>query len=464
MSSYHVLGVTTIWCFSVCMLSLHGVASPTETCVCLKNETSGLYNPIHIEFRGDRYYIAEQRGIVRYFETRDKQAHVLLNISDKVVLTASPADQRGLLGFTLHPRYNTNGRLYVYYIGNSSGLQFSYVSEFTVVDDVALPATERILLRIEQITNAGNAGQLLFGHDGYLYISVGDGVGDDGIPRDHAQDPTSLLGKILRVDVDGQSFMGGAALRYGIPANNPFVDKSPWRPEVFAYGCRNMWRCSQDRVADKDGERRIFCGDPGARTSEEIDVILSGRNYGWNIKEGNDCFDSSKCGNVTIENEALPIYVYRHTNLFHAVVGGYVYRGKTLPDLYGRYLYGDAMTGNISALSEGHGGWTSSPLPVCDQQQCPCDAREQPRDFLLTFGQDEQGEVYILTTSSITAFKDDGVALKIVPSLGEKSVTCGCNRRGESLGVVVLVTLMMSILTGYASLRVEDVDTEDLVY
>ncbi|XP_046559860.1 HHIP-like protein 1 [Haliotis rubra] len=454
MSSRHVLGSATIWCLSVSLLSLPGVVSPSETCVCLRNETSGLYNPIHIEFRGERYYIAEQRGIVRYFETRDKEARVLLNISDKIVLTASPADQRGLLGFTLHPRYNANGKLYVYYIGNSSGVQFSYVSEFTVVDDVALPTTERILLRIEQITNAGNAGQLLFGHDGYLYISVGDGVGDDGIPRDHAQDPSSLLGKILRVDVDGQTFMGGAALRYGIPDNNPFVDKSPWRPEVFAYGCRNMWRCSQDRVADKHGERRIFCGDPGARTYEEIDVILSGRNYGWNIKEGTS---ASTAQSVAMgQNEALPIYVYSHTNLFHAVVGGHVYRGKALPDLYGLYLYGDAMTGNISALLEGSDGWTSSPLPVCDRHHCPCDAREQPRDFLLTFGQDEQGEVYILSTSSITAFKDDGVALKIVPSLGEKPVTCGCGRRGESAGVVVVVTLMMTVLTWFASWRVED--------
>ncbi|XP_048244427.1 HHIP-like protein 1 isoform X2 [Haliotis rufescens] len=456
MSSRHVLEFTTIWCLSLHLISLPGFVAPSQTCVCLKNETSGLYNPIHIQFRDKRYYIAEQRGIVRYFETRDKKSGVLLDLSDRVVLTDTPADQRGLLGFTLHPRYNENGKLYVYYIGNSSGVQFSYISEFTVVDDVALPTTERLLLRIEQITDAGNAGQLLFGHDGYLYISVGDGIGDDGVPRDHAQDPTSLLGKILRLDVDGQSFMGGSALRYGIPASNPFVDKSPWRREVFAYGCRNMWRCSQDTVADKNGERRIFCGDPGARAYEEIDVIRSGRNYGWNIREGNECFDSSRCSNGTIENEALPIYVYNHTNLFHAIVGGYVYRGKKLPDLYGRYLYGDAMTGVMSALTEGSDGWTSSPLPVCDRKNCPCGARERPRNFILTFGQDEQGEMYLLTTSSVTAFKDDGVALKIVSSLGEKTVTCGCGGRGDS--TVVVVMLMMSVLTWFGSWSVEDVD------
>ncbi|XP_048253160.1 HHIP-like protein 2 [Haliotis rufescens] len=191
------------------------------------------------------------------------------------------------------------------------------------------------------------------------------------------------------------------------------------------------------------GERRIFCGDPGARAYEEIDVIRSGRNYGWNIKEGNECFDSSKCSNGTIENEALPIYVYNHTNLFHAVVGGYVYRGKKLPDLYGRYLYGDAMTGVMSALTEG-------------SDDCPCGARARPRNFILTFGQDEQGEMYLLTTSSITAFKDDGVALKIVSSLGEKAVTCGCGGRGES--TVVVVMLVMSVLTWFGSWIVEDVD------
>ncbi|XP_048253163.1 HHIP-like protein 1 [Haliotis rufescens] len=154
-----------------------------------------------------------------------------------------------------------------------------------------------------------------------------------------------LLGKILRVDVVEPGFVGVSVLRYGIPASNPFLDKTPCRQEVFAYGCRIMWRCSQDTVANRNDERRIFCGDPGARAYEEIDVTRSGRNYGWNIKEGNECFDSSRCSNGTIENEALPIYVFNHTSLHHAVVGGYVYRGKTLPDLYGRYLYGDAMTG-----------------------------------------------------------------------------------------------------------------------
>ncbi|XP_071078598.1 HHIP-like protein 1 [Haliotis cracherodii] len=263
-------------------------------------------------------------------------------------------------------------------------------------------------------------------------------------------DRTSLLGKILRVDVDEPGFVGGSALRYGIPASNPFLDKKPWRQEVFAYGCRNMWRCSQDTVANRNGERRIFCGDPGERAYEEINLIRSGRNYGWNIKEGNECLDSSKCSNGTVENEALPIYMYMHTNLFHAVVGGYVYRGRNLLDLYGRYLYGDAMTGQMSVLTEDSYGWTSSPLPVCDGNQCPCDARERPRDFLLTFGQNEQGEVYLLTTSSITASKDDGVALKIVSSLGEKAVTCGCGDRGESTGVVV-VSLMMSVLKWFRS-------------
>ncbi|XP_071078552.1 HHIP-like protein 2 [Haliotis cracherodii] len=287
---------------------------------------------------------------------------------------------------------------------------------------------------------------------------------------DHAQDPTSPLGKILRVDVDEPGFVGGSALRYGIPASNPFLDKTPWRQEVFAYECRNMWRCSQDTVAYRNGERRIFCGDPGARAYEEIDVIRSGRNYGWNIKEGNECFDSSKCSKGTIENEVLLIYVYNHTNLFNAVVGGYVYRGKKLPDLYGRYLYGDAMTGVMSALTEDSDGWTSSPLPVCDRKNYPCGARARPRNFILTFGQDEQGEIprvkltfcvssgemYLLTTSSITAFKDDGVALKIVSSLGEKAVTCGCGGRGES--TVMVVMLMMSVLTWFGSWSVEDVD------
>ncbi|XP_071078553.1 HHIP-like protein 1 [Haliotis cracherodii] len=159
---------------------------------------------------------------------------------------------------------------------------------------------------------------------------------------------------------------------------------------------------------------------------------------------------------VVTENEVLPIYVYNHTSLHHAVVGGYVYRGKELPDLYGRYLYGDAMTGVMSALTEGSDGWTSSPLPVCDRQNCPCGARARPRNFILTFGQDEQGEMYLLTTSSITAFKDDGVALKIVSSRGEETVTCGCGGRGES--TVVVFMLMMSVLTWFGSWSVEDVD------
>jgi glucose/arabinose dehydrogenase len=250
----------------------------------------------------DRRFIVEQKGTIRILDANGSlRGEPFLNIRHKLIDLKHDFDERGLLSVAFHPEFAENGRFYVYYSGHipdDAGLDrylwyshTNYVAEYTVSSEdpnIADRNSERILLHVDWPQFNHNGGWLDFGPDGYLYVSLGDGgyADDYGIGHNkeigNGQDLTTLLGKIIRIDVDA----GEGDQYYGIPEDNPFVDDPEARPEIYAYGLRNPWRCSFDQ-----GDDRLFCADVGQNSFEEVNIIEAGGNYGWRVKEGTHCFD-----------------------------------------------------------------------------------------------------------------------------------------------------------------------------
>lgn len=287
----------------------------------------------------DRIFVVEQRGIVHVFPNNAtvSEASVFLDIDDEV---SNTADEIGLLGMAFHPDYATNGFFYLCYTPSSN---LSVVSRFQVSStdsNIADPLSETILLEIPQPFTNHNGGQLAFGQDGYLYIASGDG-GSGGDPQGNGQKRTNLLGAVLRIDVDGTE----NGFNYAIPADNPYADNTDFRGEIFAYGLRNPWRISFDTQTGM-----LWAGDVGQDKREEINIIENGKNYGWNILEGTDCFQGTGCDRT---NLTLPIFEYNHDQGDVSITGGYVYRGNSVPELQGHYIYADFESGRIWALSIG---------------------------------------------------------------------------------------------------------------
>jgi len=295
--------------------------------------------PVELTFADDgtdRLFVVEQAGIVRVFPNAAdaSEAKVFLDLRD-VVLRAG--NEEGLLGLAFHPDYAENGKFYVYY---STEPRSSVVAAFRVSPDDAdraLRESEERLLQIDQPFENHNGGSLKFGPDGYLYIGLGDGgLRDD--PHDNAQSLGSLLGKILRIDVDDRD----EGLAYSIPRDNPFVDRPDARGEIWAYGFRNIWRLGFDR---KSGD--LWAADVGQDRFEEVNRIERGGNYGWNIREGMHDFQPNTPAKPAELIEPLAEY-FRGEG--QSITGGFVYQGDRLPDLRGRYVYGDYLSGNVWAL------------------------------------------------------------------------------------------------------------------
>ncbi|MGB5819423.1 MAG: PQQ-dependent sugar dehydrogenase [Saonia sp.] len=285
----------------------------------------------------DRIFVVEQRGIVRVFPNVADVARstVFLDIDDAV---SNEADEQGLLGMAFHPDFATNGFFYVCY---NPSTNLSVVSRFQVSStdsNVADGTSELILLEIPQPFTNHNGGQLAFGPDGFLYIASGDG-GSGGDPQGNAQNRANLLGAVLRIDVDRTE----NGLNYAIPTDNPFVDDVNVRGEIFAYGLRNPWRMSFDIQTGL-----LWSGDVGQDRLEEINILESGNNYGWNILEGTECFESDNCDQTGL---TLPVFEYNQDQGDVSITGGYVYRGSLVPELQGRYIYGDFISGRIWALT-----------------------------------------------------------------------------------------------------------------
>ncbi|MEP2690542.1 PQQ-dependent sugar dehydrogenase [Maribacter dokdonensis] len=295
-------------------------------------------NPLDLQSPDDesnRIFVAEKDGIIKSFSSESEVGEVstFLDISDRIATES----ELGLLGFTFHPEFSTNGFLYVVYTPNE---ELAVISRFKVSEndlDIVDMSSETILLEIPQPDTNHNGGQLAFGPDGYLYIASGDG-GGSGDPNGNAQNLENLLGKILRIDVNTTD----AGLNYAIPADNPFVEVENARGEIYAYGLRNPWRFSFDVATNT-----IWAGDVGQGEKEEINLIEKGGNYGWNILEGTSCFLEDDCDSA---NTIAPIYEYGHEQNDRSVTGGYVYRGSSLPSLQGLYVYGDFVSGRIWAL------------------------------------------------------------------------------------------------------------------
>ncbi|XP_064599778.1 HHIP-like protein 2 [Liolophura sinensis] len=329
-------------------------------------------------------------------------------------------------------------------VSRTSGQLYGVVSQFQANTKYQSDRdSEKILLKIPFPTGQDIGGHLFFGYDGYLYISVGHGGPEQ---EEFAQNRLSLLGKILRIDVavasDGKN--------YSIPSDNPIVENGgQGRKEIYASGARSMWRCSLDSgdVSTGEGRGRIFCGDVGAETYEEVNIIQKGGNYGWNEREGYECRMRRACHDL--EMEVMPISVYEHTLVRAAVVGGYMYRGKGIPSVHGQYIFGDASSGEMFRLVEPkkrQSQWISYLLTVCDKSQCPCSAREEQPKHIVSFSTDRDEELYVLTTTSLMSEWATGAIYKLVAPIGNRNdkLTCAGNTTRWSV-LAVLVWLFASV-------------------
>ncbi|CAN9502597.1 unnamed protein product [Ophioblennius macclurei] len=407
--------------------NLGRVAQDPQGCLqlCLTEVANNLRNPVLMLHSADdthRLFVAEQLGFVWvYLHDGSRLERPFLDMSGEVLTTPWPGDERGFLGLAFHPHYRRNGRFFIYYsVQVDRQVEKVRISEMRVsVTDmnVADSHSERVVLEIEEPAANHNGGQLLFGLDGFLYVFTGDGgkAGDPFGKFGNAQNKSALLGKVLRLDVDGGNSDGGT--NYRIPPDNPFVGDPDARPEVYAYGVRNMWRCSVDRgdPLSRHGRGRIFCGDVGQNRYEEIDIIQRGGNYGWRAKEGFECYDMKLCHNATLD-DVPPIFAYSH-HVGKSVTGGFVYRGCESPNLNGLYIFGDFMSGRIMALEEDRptGIWRERSVCMGDTKTCSFPGLiNHHHKFIIAFAEDEAGEVYFLATSYPSNTSPSGTVFKFM--------------------------------------------------
>ena len=338
-------------------------------------------SPVDYTYANDgtnRVFVVEQAGRIRVFENDAKttSAGTYLDIRSKV----SSGGEMGLLGLAFHPDFKTNGFFYVNY--TKSNPRETVVSRFKASSATEVDAgSEVVLFTFEQPYANHNGGQVLFGPDGYLYVSTGDG-GSGGDPQNNAQDRTSWLGKILRVDVNSTG-----KGQYGIPNDNPFKgNTNSYREEIFAYGLRNPWRISFD------GKGQLWAGDVGQNKIEEVDVVTKGGNYGWRVKEATADFNAkdNKADGATL---IPPIWEYNHDKGDVSITGGYVYNGTATPALAGKYIYADFASGRVWAL-------TSNGTGAATNQEIISGAGS-----ISAFGQDQKKELYMLDYSSGTIKK-----------------------------------------------------------
>ncbi|MFQ5582909.1 MAG: PQQ-dependent sugar dehydrogenase [Calditrichia bacterium] len=330
--------------------------------------------PVDLQNSGDgsnRIYVVEQRGMIYVFanDSNVTQRKVFLDIRGRV---DDSGNEMGLLGLAFHPDYENNGYFYVdYTAGNPRRTVISRFSVSTANPDSADENSELILLTVNQPYSNHNGGQIAFGPDNMLYISLGDGgLFDD--PQNNGQNRATLLGSLLRIDVDTTS----GNLNYAIPPDNPFVgNPNGYREEIYAFGLRNPWRFSFDHVT-----AQLWAGDVGQDHWEEVDIIRSGGNYGWRKMEGFHCYIPPSC-DTSGQNIINPVWEYGH-NLGVSITGGYVYRGPGVPELTGKYIYSDYGSGRIWALE--YDGVNSTNSLLIDTNK-----------NISSFGVDENNELYI---------------------------------------------------------------------
>jgi glucose/arabinose dehydrogenase len=342
----------------------------------LEQVARGLQQPIYLTHDGTpRTFIVEQPGRVRLMEGGAIAREPYLDVVDRV----RSGGECGLLGLAFHPQFAANGRLFVNYTAGGRGRLKTVVSEFRADPRAATvdAATERVLLTFDQPYPNHNGGHVEFGPDGMLYIATGDG-GAANDPHDNGQRTDTLLGKILRIDVDQSS----GEQPYGTPKDNPFVGRPGHRPEIWCLGMRNPWRFTFDRQTGV-----CYTGDVGQNLYEEVDVLVSGGNYGWRQREGLHPFQGGRGSTAFID----PIAEYGRDK-GQSITGGVVYRGKQSPVLSGIYLYADYASGRFWGLRYEDGKVTGGPDELnVTRDGMPVFNRVQPAGF----GEDAAGEAYV---------------------------------------------------------------------
>jgi glucose/arabinose dehydrogenase len=412
--------------------------------VALKQIADGFTSPLNLVSLPDgsgRILIADQPGTIHILTKDGKLADELfLDLRDRMIKLNQGFDERRLLGLALHPDFKSNRKLYVYYsapLRSSAPTNLnhtSHISEFKAAPDLARvdPTSERVLLRIDEPQMNHNCGRMLFGPDGYLYIGTGDGGGANDneaghAPQGNGQDTSTLLGKILRIDVNKGN-------PYAIPSDNPFADGKQGRPEIFAYGLRNPWGLSFDR----GGQREFFAVDVGQNLYEELNIIVKGGNYGWRVREGFHGFDPKNANKVPDDVPAKdasgrpfidPVLEYGHPPKNKppsqtepqgiSVTGGYVYRGKALPPLQGKYVFADwsrnwALPDGVlfAATRNGTGKdakWTLEYLSSTPTGGAKLGA------YIVAMGEDADGELYLLTNGRNSLTGKTGKVFKLGP-------------------------------------------------
>ena len=356
----------------------------------LDNFASGFTHPLNIQNAGDdRLFVLEQEGIIKIVSTNDgvTNSEPFLDISD---LTVS-AGERGLLGLAFHPEYQTNGIFFIYYTDLAGDTTVAKYEVSTDNPDIADPDSATIILTVDQPFGNHNGGSIVFGPDNYLYIGLGDG-GSGGDPNINGQNKNSLLGTILRLDVDNGS-------PYSIPSDNPFADDASAKAEIWAYGLRNPWKFSFD---PETGD--LWIADVGQGNIEEIDKVAyteAGLNYGWRCYEGTATYNTTDCPEAS--TLTFPVTEYQHdiidtdTGIRRcSVTGGFVYRGSAYPDLVGKYVFADYCTNEIGTVTAD--GSDSYAIKF---------SKPYPGNAFSSFGVDNNGELYV-------AGYESGNILKVV--------------------------------------------------
>ena len=343
----------------------------------------------------NRLLVVEQGGIIKIIEKNTVLDIPFLDISDRTHQPVYPGDEMGMLGLAFDPNFETNKYFYVNYVDEDD---FTIISRFIVKNKLGNADSEEVLIKLKQPYMNHNGGFIEFGFDGYLYISVGDG-GSAGDPENRAQDLSNLFGTILRIDVNKDK-------GYHIPKDNPFINNNKIKKEIWHYGLRNVWRFSFDRATGD-----MYIGDVGQNNWEEINFQASdskgGLNFGWNILEGTHCYPDDNQGCLK-DNTVLPLFEYPNdANYFKtllgwkqsnmqgcSITGGYVYRGNNMPDLFGRYFFGDYCTGKIWSLKNDNGD-----IDLKDHTEELLESMDNKGFYLSSFGEDEKGELYIVNYS-----------------------------------------------------------------
>ena len=418
--------------FSICLLSV----IKAEYSVVNAFPNLSFQDPVGIHHAGDgtnRIFIVEQEGRIKVFNNNanENSAQTFLDIRSLVDQDGGYTEE-GLLGLAFHPNYSENGYFYVNYTEHNP--RRNVIARYSVDPDNPNEAdyfSSEIILEVNQPYTNHNGGQMDFGQDGYLYISFGDG-GSAGDPQNNGQNLSTLLGSIIRIDVDNPS----NNLNYGIPSDNPFINTSNAREEIYAYGLRNVWRFSWDLETGF-----LWAADVGQNAWEEIDIIYPGLNYGWNEMEASHCYPpGSDCNPDEFE---LPVWEYElYVDGVCSVTGGFVYRGSDIWSLQGKYIYGDWCTGDIWALqSSNNGNYINEDIIRTDIN-------------ITSFGVDENNElffcgnqrIYKLTSNEGDLNGDENINILDVISLVNLILDNNYNSIGDVNGDQVLNVLDVIIL------------------